>query len=293
MISIAMKYSNTAIIVLSYNKIRQTKECIDSIILSGYDCKNIFCFDNGSKREVFDELKMLYPDINFKRIEQNRGYSGGFNESMKWVFSLGYNASLFLTNDTRIFSDTLFEILRTAEQTDAGIIAPSIYYLLKSDIIDSTGGYFDPQKGSLYHYKDINASLILDRKMDYIPGTALWIKKPVFEILNGIDESYHTYWEDVDLSFRARKKGIILARSKNAKILHAVGKTCHKKPEYTTYYFQRNRIKFCKTHLKGEILNKCLLAIEQDLLEIKQKLEIKKDTRRLDYINKVLIKLNT
>jgi len=284
----AMINKKSAIIVLSYNKIQQTRECIDSILSSGYDKSNIFCFDNGSKKEFFDELKPIFPDINYKRVEINKGYSGGFNRSLEWVFASGYEACLFLTNDTRIFSDTMTEIIKTNEKTKAGIIAPSIYYLLKSDKVDSTGGYFNNKTATLHHYKDTNSPVLLNGDNDYIPGTALWIKRSVFEKLNGTDESYHTFWEDVDLSFRAREKGIVLARSKKAKILHGVGKTCHKKPEYTTYYFQRNRINFCKKHFNGEILDKRLITIKNELLETKRKLILKDDKRRLEYLNKVI-----
>jgi GT2 family glycosyltransferase len=279
---------NDAIIVLAYNKVRQTKECIDSIILSGYPKCNIFCLDNGSKQEFFDELKELYPNINYKRYEKNSGYSGGFNRAMRWVFSFEYEKSLFLTNDTRLLPDTLKEINKTAKDTAAGLVAPSIHYLSNPESIDSIGGYFDAKAGTLHHYRDDGISQLLNGKWDYIPGTALWIKKSAFETLNGMNEKYHTYWEDVDFSFRARKNKILLAKSKNAVILHGVGKTCHKKPKYTTYYFQRNRVVFCKTHLKENILSKCLKEVKKDILNIKKKFELKNDTKRLNYINKVL-----
>ncbi len=290
MVLIIMTNTDTAIIILSYNKIRQTRECIDSILSSEYDQRKVFCFDNGSKLEVYNELKSMFPAINHKRVEKNTGYSGGFNRAMEWVFSAGYQAGLFLTNDTRIVHNTLFEIIKTAEKTNAGIIAPSIYYLLKPDVIDSTGGYFDPVNVNLHHYKDMESER-LDKDQDYIPGTAMWITKKSFGVLNGMDEIFHTYWEDVDFSFRARKNGVILARSKNGRILHGVGKTCHKKPEYTTYYFQRNRILFCKKNFSGGQLNTCLSVIKNDLVEIKKKLEEKMDLRRLKLIDKVFKEL--
>jgi len=283
--------NKTALIVLYYNKFNQTKKCIESILSSGYTDKDIFVFDNGSKEAVFTDLRELYPQINHKRNEINRGYSGGFNNSVKWAFKSGYNSVLFLTNDTRIKKDTLTEVLKTAERTRAEIIAPTIYYLFKQTLIDSFGGYFNPENATLHHYKNNKGSELLDGKWDYIPGTALWLTKSAFFKLEGMDENYHTYWEDVDFSFRARKSHVILARSINAKILHGVGKTCHKKPEYTTFYFHRNRIKFCKKYLSEILLKKSLNFIEDELNKSKKKLSLKGDKKRLNYIETVMNEL--
>ncbi len=56
-----------------------------------------------------------------------------------------------------------------------------------------------------------------------------------------MDESLHTYWEDVDYSARTYLKGYKIGVIKDLKILHRVGKTCHQKPFYTTFLFQRNK----------------------------------------------------
>ena len=249
-------------------------------------------FHNGSKEEIQDELKKIYPGINHKVAKKNNGYSGGFNSTVDWIFSSGARSTLFLTNDTKVCPDTLSRCLETERETGVGIIAPTIFYLKYPEKIDSSGGFFDPVRFTLSHYHDPGLPLFLQPGRDYIPGTALWITKEVFLRTGGMDEDYNTYWEDADLSFRCHNSGIRMARSFKAKILHGVGQTCHKKPLYTTYYFQRNRIKFCKRFLTGKDLERSLDIIRKNIEEMGIRSEAKNDLRRIEYLKDLKKLLN-
>lgn len=273
--------------ILSYNKISLTRRCVDSVLTSGYNPESVFLFHNGSQSEIRNDLEHEYPEINHKWAEENSGYSGGFNSIMKWIFSNGGRSVLFLTNDTVVDPDTLKRCLETEEETGSGFIAPSIYYLKYPEKLDSSGGFFDPVRSTLSHYHEEGLPLFLQSGRDYIPGTALWMREDVFRKTRGMDENYHTYWEDADLSFRCHNSAIRMARSFEAKVFHGIGQTCHKKPLYTTFYFQRNRILFCKKHLSGPELEKALNIIGKDILEMKKKAVEKSDTKRAAYISKL------
>jgi GT2 family glycosyltransferase len=278
-------------VVLYFNKIRLTRRCIQSIIEAGYQEEQIFCFDNGSQEESHLEIKKEFPNLRHLRIESNCGYSGGFNRSLEWVFDSGFSSALFLTNDTLITSNALEACLKTADETGAGMIAPCIYYLSYPEKIDSIGGFFNFEHFTLGHYHEGDMPILLDVNTDYIPGTALWIDHNSFSKLKGADETFHTYWEDVDLCFRAHQNHITLARSYASRILHGVGQTCHKKPLYTTFFFQRNRIRFCKRFLKGDLLESALEKIEKDLQALGKVWKNKGDQKRLNYLEQLLKEL--
>jgi len=279
--------------ILSFNKKNITKRCVDSVLNSGYDPNSVFLFHNGSEHTTQRELERLYPVINHKSIVENRGYSGGFNTLMKWIFSSGKNSVFFVTNDTIINNTTLNECIKTAKETNAGIIAPSIYYLKYPEKIDSSGGFFDKKRFTLSHYHEKKLPLFLKPERDYVPGTAFWITKDIFLATGGMDESYHTYWEDADLSFRCHKSNIKIARSLRAKVFHGVGQTCHKKPLYTTFYFQRNRIRFCKKFLFGKELQRSLDIIGKEIEEMKNKAEAKDNRKKIEYLKELKGTLNS
>ncbi len=276
--------NKSALIILSYNKPQLTDRCLASIMAAQYPYAHLFLLSNGSNTQTNLLIQKKYPFLQTKCLMDNRGFSGGFNAALQWVFSQGYDSVLFLTNDTTIAPGTVEACEQTAWQASAGIVAPCIHYLTKPNSIDSIGGYFQAHTASLHHCHDQDLPEQLDPSQDYIPGTALWITKDTFTALNGADDTYHTYWEDADLSFRAHQKGIGLARSYGAIVHHGVGQTCHKKPLYTTFYYQRNRIRFCKRFLTGTARVRALDVIENELNKKETLWKEKQDKNRLDYL---------
>ncbi len=273
--------------ILSFNKNKLTERCLKSVLTSGHSPDNIFLHHNGSDPGTRNELLQRYPDINHQWSELNTGYSGGFNSLMKWIFSSGGRSALFLTNDTTIDKSTLLYCLNTEESTGSGFIAPVIHYLKYPEKIDSSGGYFDRERYTLSHYHDLSLPDLLEENKDYIPGTALWIRKDIYNKTGGMEEKYHTYWEDADLSFRCHRSGIEMARSFNSKVYHGIGQTCHKKSLYTTYYFQRNRILFCRKFLEGNELKKGLFRIDAEINEMKNRALVKNDIKKLEYLEEL------
>ncbi len=281
----------TAIIVLYYNKVRLTIQCIQSILAARYPPGQVFCFDNGSSPDVAAQVRQFFPTCNHLGIPNNLGFSGGFNRSLAHVFSSTFTSAMFCTNDTHIQSHTVETCAATAAQTRAGIVAPLITHLSNPDKIDAIGAWFDKETGLLHHYQEQNLPILLAPDKDYIPGTALWITKAAFTTLGGTDESFHMYWEDVDLCFRAHQHHIPLARAYEAHIAHGGGQTCRKKPLYTTFYFQRNRIRFCQRYLEGENKIKVLEIIQQELLQSSILWQQNNDQRRLNYFHQLMQEL--
>jgi GT2 family glycosyltransferase len=285
--------SRPGIALLHYNKIRLTKTCLDSLLAAGVDSGRIVCLDNGSDASVVPELQKHYSGVTHHRLEENRGFSGGFNAALKQVFARGYLSCLFLTNDT-VYHVGADQILADAlEKNSAGMAAPCIRYAKKPEHIDSFGAFFNAENASLGHYHEIQLPLVLDPMKDYIPGTALAMTAQAFDALEGADESFHTYWEDVDMCFRAHHAGIPLIRCSDARIDHGVGKTCHKKPFYTTWLFQRNRLIFCRRYLSGTLLENAEICIRTDWQRMVRTAMLRNDPKRLSYISELLSLLDT
>lgn len=284
--------NESAIIVLHYNKVKLTERCIRSVLDAGYPPQRIYCFDNGSQTQVRQEIQELFPRCKHRRIDDNLGFSGGFNRSMEWVLAEGGTSALFCTNDTLLEPGAVEACEATAARTGAGMVAPLLTYISRPENIDSNGAFFNRETGTIHHYHQNNLPEMLDPRKDYIPGTAVWIDGTTFHRLGGTDESFHMYWEDVDMCFRAHKEEIPLARCTGAVLRHGGGQTTRKKPLYTTFYFQRNRIRFCRRHLEGDQREKVLEKIRKELLEQASQWRRNNDSRRMEYLEKLLIEMN-
>ena len=238
-----------AFLVLSYNHPELTTRCLESILRVCSTSDNhlrpdgLILVHNGSEKKHIETLKTRFPEILHLEIEINAGYASGVNQALRFAFK-EFDRVLFFTNDTELVA------LPKDLPKERGLYAPLIYFR-KLDKIDSLGGFFYPNLAKLVHVKNekdfsgyfsnITSKISLRRKLPYVPGSAFLIDRDLFHRLKGMDESLHTYWEDVDFSVRCFLSGENIGVIKDWQLLHRVGKTCHQKPFYTTYLYQRNR----------------------------------------------------
>ncbi len=226
-----------AIVVLTYNHPEISLHCLESI-LNVNSTTTIYVVHNGSDSKNIKLLTAKFPMAEHIILEKNKGFTGGANTGLRAAFNQ-FDHVLFLTNDT--------ELLGLPKIPPMGFCSVTIRKR-NTDYIDSILGAIDLRQGKLRHIKTDSDISSLNINTKYIPGTAFWIDRKTFELLQGFDETYHTYWEDVDFSYRAYLNNIPLSYSKDTLIKHRIGKTCHKDSYYTYYLFQRNRKKFMLKH---------------------------------------------
>jgi GT2 family glycosyltransferase len=150
------------------------------------DDHEIIIFDNGSS----DDTKSLYQDsrIKYIRSETNIGFSRANNSAV--AYSSGDNL-LFLNNDIRVrsnYTDWTKSLIESAEQ---------------GFICGPTGGLLTP---TFEYIKETN--YIIDSPQFYMCGWALLMNRSNYDKLNGWSEDFFAYFEDVDLSWRARELNI-------------------------------------------------------------------------------------
>ncbi len=230
-------HANYGLVILSFNHPELTEKCVRSVLELGFPVTQIFLVHNGSEKKWVQQLKLHFGEAQHVILPFNKGYSGGANAGFLQAFSL-YDEVFMLTNDTEMLS------LPEKFPKDIDLIAPVILKR-QTETIDSLMGYFDSKTGDLRHIRD-SRELHIQSLGFYVPGTAFGLRKSCFNKLNGFDESFHTYWEDVDFSLRAQDENFKLGHSNLFQLRHKIGKTCHKDRFYTLYLFQRNRRKLMK-----------------------------------------------
>lgn len=233
---------NSCILILSFNHPNITASLIDSI-LKKTTGKDIYLLHNGSRPEVVSELKNKFTSIKHLELEVNKGYTGGVNWGLKNLFNQ-YDWVYFFTNDT------LLESLSHSLPSKIGFYGPQIFRR-KLDKIDSLGGRFNPWLKKIWHCKS-EKEFFQFRLLNYryLPGTAFLLHRDVFNMVGDFDESLHTYWEDVDFSMRCHQNKIPVGLVSDWKIIHKVGRTCHKDEFYTKKLFWENRETISKRYRK-------------------------------------------
>ena len=86
------------------------------------------------------------------------------------------------------------------------------------------------------------------RTVDQVIGAFFVIKRGLFEALDGFDERYFVYFEEVDLSYRLRLAGYRSWYLAEARAYHKGGGVSDKVKAHRLFYSLRSRILFARKH---------------------------------------------
>lgn len=197
----------TSIIILTYNQLKYTKLCIESIKTWTRSPYELILVDNGSTDGTVEYLKSI---DNAKLItnQTNLGFGKGINQGIR---AADGDYILLLNNDTIVANNWLENQLRCIkDQPEIGIVGPRTNYAggvqgeVKGDfrnldkIMDFSNKFNQPDPGKWFQVKEI-------------VGFCMLIKREVIERIGLFDECFtHGMWEDNDFCRRARNKGFKL-----------------------------------------------------------------------------------
>ena len=108
---------------------------------------------------------------------------------------------------------------------DNQIYSGKIYYLDNPEIIWYAGGKINLKWGCISHLgirKQDSPEFSNPMQTDYVTGCCLFTSNEVINKLNGFDERFSMYGEDVDFCLRAKQQGINCYYWPEAKLWHHV-----------------------------------------------------------------------
>ena len=251
-----MKYPKVYIVILNWNGLTDTIECIESLRRMRYPNFRILVVDNDSSDNDVELLKEAYKDyIQIFKCNDNLGYAGGNNAGIK--ISLEQNADfvLILNNDTTVEPDLLEELIKKYRtDNELGMVAPLINYYTDPHRIWSAGGRLSKIRGSGFAYSAMLETEIgkSAKVVTFISGCCMLVKKEVFQKVGLFDESFFLYIEDTDFCYRVLTEGYKLCFTPATKIYHKVKSTTGKNSSTLPLYYEtRNRLYFAKKNFRG------------------------------------------
>jgi hypothetical protein len=187
--------------------------------------------------------------------EKNYGFAEGSNVGIKYAMkALKPDYILLLNNDTVIVNkQVLRKLIKIAESDQrVGMLGPKICYYSNPEIIWAAGGKINFFTGSIMNIGDCTPRNRYTgiRRVDYVSGCMLLIKREVIEKIGLLDSRYFMYFEDTDLGIRAKRAGYISLVDCDVKILHKSGASIKKTSYSNYYYFPRNKLLFMKKNGK-------------------------------------------
>jgi GT2 family glycosyltransferase len=236
-------------IILFYNKPNLTIRCLQSVLASldhaGKPEHRIFLVDNGSSAEAISKIRDLAaPGIEILTLPINQGFSKAMNLALRKCFSGGATQVAMFSNDVEVAVDFYKNINGEALAPEATwqIQCPRAYFLLDREKPSYTHGTLDTATGALKH--EFDPAIREISFPNYYPAAAMIWGRKAFEALQGFDEKYFCYWEDVDLSRRTSKLGGKIKCISNPKLkIHHLGRgTTAGKKKYSELFEQGKKI---------------------------------------------------
>ncbi len=236
--------SKTSIIILTYNNLDKTKDCIESIRkYTDKDSYEIIVVDNNST----DDTKLFLEeqdDIKVIFNESNVGFPMGCNVG---IANAEETYDILLLNNDTIVTKNWLSNLKKCLYSDEKIGAVGAVSNNGANLqgVDFTYNDFDEMQ-NLASKNNISDVKKWEEKVCLI-GYCLLIKREVMDQLNGLDEGYTPgYIEDNDLSLNIIKLGYRLMLCHDSFIHHYLGSSFRKDEDKFNKIILKNRDYFEK-----------------------------------------------
>lgn len=269
----------TSVIVLNYNGLDQTLQCLSTIEHQTADNLEVIVVDNGSADDEAERIRRRHPGCRVLRLERNHGFAGGVN----WGLTLATGEFIVLVNNDCLVERECIALLvgalkgsghaavsgRLVDVERPGQVAMA--FALASAIKEGKPlpvGTSRPVRRAVAESRQNHGysmfGLIVDdafggsNQCFYPSGGLMAIRRsaiPRFPQL--FPHRYFAYHEDAWLGFELRSRGLTVGKEPRAVAIHRAGSTSRSLGRVRLRFLQeRNRWLNLLGWLPGEALLK-------------------------------------
>jgi N-acetylglucosaminyl-diphospho-decaprenol L-rhamnosyltransferase len=191
---------------------------------------------NIAEQLPFDVSAYMFP-IYVIRNTSPKGFGANHNAASKSANGIYF---CVLNPDIRLTSDPFPELLECISAESVGVVAPLVTNVAGENE-DNARQFPTPLKimaKALIRKREPDyKTLIGDYSPDWVGGMFMLIPVDVYRKLNGFDERYFLYYEDVDLCARMRLSGYDIRLCTKVKVIHDARRQSHRDFRYLRWHF--------------------------------------------------------
>ncbi len=292
---------DVSIIIVNYNTHDFLEDCLNSIIKFTKNIDyEIIVVDNNSTEIGIEKLLTKFDKVKFILNKENRGFGAGCNTGMR-------NAEgkyCAIVNPDIIFTENcllkFFEYMENNEET--GVCGGRLINTDENTIY--TYNYFPglfwetlqaAGMGSDYVIEKLNIRLLKSKEdffeVDWLIGAFMFIRKDIIDKLNGFDEKFFLYYEDVDIQKRIKDQGFKIICIKSIKIKHHEQSSIKSVNGENIYYYHmhKSKIIYMKKHFNFilrntvRVMNIAGVTLRMLFLPVRNKFYGKKEQKLSQY----------
>jgi len=215
-----------SIIILNWNGVEYLKKCIPSVeeAVGFYrkDCE-IIVVDNASSDDSLEYLQRDFPKVRLVALAENFGFAKGMNEGVKQASG---DIIIGLNNDIVVTRDFIYPLIShfSKENELFAVAAKMLLWDRKTLNFGRAVGNF---KFGVFRRSFEEPSAACNAL--YACGGAFAADRDKFLELGGFDEDMISFWEDLDICYRAWKRGYKTLYEPGALVYHKLHGSFEKK----------------------------------------------------------------
>ena len=250
-----------SVVLVNFRGVDDTMAAIEGLRTLQWpvDRLEIVVVENGSGDVSADRLRALLPDIVLVESAQNLGFAGGCNLG---VAHASGDIVAFLNSDARPDAQWIAAAMVGFSDPAVGAVASRVLDWKGElvDFVDAGLTWFG--KGYKPFVGDRAGTLGLSTKdVLFGTGSAMFVRRSVFDELGGFDERFFMFYEDVDLGWRLNLLGHRFRYVPESIAYHRHHATAERFGRFREAYFLERNALFCLyKNLADDNLNRVLPA---------------------------------
>jgi GT2 family glycosyltransferase len=252
--------SGLAVVVVNHNAGGAILDCLRTVIDQAPD--EVVVIDNASTDDSAAWIARDFSELRVIRNDVNVGFGAAGNQGVR---ATSTPSVLLLNPDAELGPgalDALEQLLD--EHPHAGAVGalvlnpdgtvqptkrafPSLWHAALHGIV----GLVWPDNAGTRAYTLADASFDSPRTVDWVAGTAVAVRREAFAAVDGFDERFFFFVEDVDLCRRLWNAGWEVWFEPRAVVVHAWGTSWTQRPLRFLWMHQRSLWRYVRKHRRG------------------------------------------
>ncbi|MBD3362735.1 glycosyltransferase [Candidatus Dojkabacteria bacterium] len=234
------------IIILNWNGLQDTIECVDSVLDQTYQRFKIYLIDNGSQNNEAHFLEEMYADnssIQIIKFKKNLGFTGAHNLIFKnFIQKKNFEYIALLNNDAVVEPGWLENMVKCAEEEQCDMVSCKMLQYKNKKFVDTLGFTLLNTGDVVPTYRYERADNFQERFRNWGPsGGAALIRISMLEEIGFFDDYFNNGYEDSEFCVRATLLGYKCIFEPNAVLYHKGSVSINKIRNYKySLKFQKN-----------------------------------------------------
>jgi GT2 family glycosyltransferase len=258
-----------SVVIVNYNVRYFLEQCLLSVIEATNNINSeIIVVDNNSTDDSCKIINTKYKNVILLENKQNVGFSKANNQGV----NIAKGKYILILNPDTVLAENTIEIVMDFAKSKTNLGAIGVQFM------DGSGNFLPECKrgiptpkvalGKLLGFPkktlEIYYSSYIDKnqnnEIEILTGAFMLLKKQVYNEVNGFDEDYFMYGEDIDLSYKILKKSYKNYYIGKTTIIHYKGESTTKDKKYLKRFYGAMEI-FYKKHFKINPLSNLLMLV--------------------------------